>query len=111
VPSEFIINLANILQASVPFLSLCAYVPQWKQLVETKSSKDISLIAWIIWIFSSLFSLFYAVVRFQLTGSGGSLFFAAFMNLLFVVVTVYLIVLYRNKKETLINGQIESGFI
>lgn len=95
MPSEFVVNLANVLQASVPFLSLCAYVPQWKQLVDTRSSKDISLIAWSIWIISSSFALFYALVRFQLTGSGASLVFAALMNLLFVMTTVYLILRYR----------------
>jgi uncharacterized protein with PQ loop repeat len=99
MPSEFIINLANVLQASVPFLSLCAYVPQWKQLVDTKSSRDISLIAWTIWIFSSSFALFYAVVSFQVTGSGLSLLFAASMNLFFVLITVYLILRYRKEKQ------------
>lgn len=109
MPSEFIINLANFLQASVPFLSLCAYIPQWKQLIDTKSSKDISLIAWTIWIFSSSFALFYALVRYQLTGSGGSLVFAAIMNLLFVSTTVYLILRYRklpNNADQVGNGLI-----
>jgi uncharacterized protein with PQ loop repeat len=35
--------VAGTLQSAVPVISLIAYLPQWKKLIDTKSSRDLSL--------------------------------------------------------------------
>ena len=94
-----LLNIAGILQAAVPVISLIAYLPQWKKLVDTKSSKDISLRSWSIWIISSSISLFYSIVLYKVTGKGIPLIFASSAGLLFVMVTVYLTARYRKHNQ------------
>ena len=50
---EFVITSANVCQMAVPVIALSAYLPQWVQLVRTRSSRDISLRSWCIWTLSS----------------------------------------------------------
>ena len=52
--TQTLLNIAGILQAAVQVISLLAYLPQWKKLIDTKSSKDLSLRSWSIWIISPL---------------------------------------------------------
>lgn len=96
MPSEAVIATANFLQSCVPFLSISAYLPQWKKLLTTKSSKNISLHAWLIWIVSSSIGVFYAIVQYQLTTKGFALIFATSANLAFVSITACLVIKYRN---------------
>lgn len=93
--SRDLLVFAGFLQSAVPVISLIAYLPQWKKLVDTRSSKDISLRSWSIWIVSSSISLFYAIVLFRYTGKGVPLVFASGAGLVFVLVTVYLTARYR----------------
>lgn len=95
MPSEFVVTTANLLQSCVPLLSLVAYLPQWKKLITTKSSADISLQSWLIWTASSVFAVFYAMVQFQVTGSGAALVFSSLSGLVFIIITVYLVQIYR----------------
>lgn len=95
--NEFITTTANVLQVSVAFLSLVAYIPQWLKLMRKKSSADISLRSWILWTLSSLFAVFYAVVQLYNFGSGWALIISSVLSLAFVVYTVILIVWYRRK--------------
>jgi uncharacterized protein with PQ loop repeat len=88
---------ANFLQSCVPLLSLSAYIPQWRRLVKTKSSADISIHSWLIWCFSGSFALFYAFVQYQITGTGAALVFSTSSALLFVFVTVFLVFIYRRR--------------
>jgi hypothetical protein len=67
---EIVVTSANACQMAVPFIALSAYLPQWIQLVRTKSSRDISLRSWCIWTLSSFFGLFYAIVQLRLNGRG-----------------------------------------
>ena len=94
-----LLNIAGILQAAVPVISLLAYLPQWKKLIDTKSSKDLSLRSWSIWIVSSSISLFYSIVLFSYTGKGIPLVFASAAGLLFVLITVYLTARYRTRNQ------------
>jgi len=94
--TEVMIMIANILQGwGVPLLSLVAYIPQWQKLVKTKSSEDISLKSWLIWTASTCFAVFYAVVQYLVTGQGWALIFSSVTGLLFILVTVYLVMIYR----------------
>ena len=90
-----IVVIADILQIIVPVLSLVAYIPLWKKLCTLRSSKEISLTAWVIWVFSSSFALFYAIIQYSLTGQGIALVFAASAGLLFILITIALILYYR----------------
>lgn len=97
--SKDLLYIAGFLQTIVPVISLIAYLPQWKKLIDTKSSKDLSLRSWSIWVISSSISLFYAVMLFQVTGKGLPLIFASSAGLLFVIITLYLTARYRYKIE------------
>ncbi|MBL4796301.1 MAG: hypothetical protein JKY50_02685 [Oleispira sp.] len=95
--SEIMVVTANFLQGCVPLLSLIAYIPQWQKLVKTQSSEDISLKSWMIWTVPTFFAAFYSIVQYQVTGNGGALVFSAVLGLLFSLITVYLIFVYRGK--------------
>jgi len=95
MPSEKIVIVANFLQGCVPLLSLVAYLPQWKKIIANKSSKDISLTSWLVWLVSSGIAIFYAVIQYQVTGKGTALVFSSIVVLIFVFITVCLIALYR----------------
>lgn len=94
--SDAAIAAASFLQGSIPVLSLTAYLPQWRKIMATKSSRDISLQAWLLWSVSASISVFYAVAQYQLTGQGTALVFSTAVNLVFVLITVYLLVIYRS---------------
>jgi uncharacterized protein with PQ loop repeat len=95
--SDSVIAAASFLQGSIPLLSLSAYLPQWKKIIATRSSRDISLRSWLLWSVSAAIAVFYAVVQYQATGKGTALVFSSSVNLVFVVVTVYLLVSYRKQ--------------
>ncbi|MBI4763696.1 MAG: hypothetical protein HY787_03715 [Deltaproteobacteria bacterium] len=94
---ELVVTSANLCQTAVPFIALSAYLPQWVQLVRTKSSRDISLRSWCIWTLSSFFSLFYAIVQLVLNGRGWPLVFSTAVGLLSVILTVTLVLRFRPK--------------
>jgi uncharacterized protein with PQ loop repeat len=96
VTSESLVTVANVLQSCVPLLSLTAYLPQWRRLAVTKSSKDISMHAWFIWCFSGAITLFYAVMQYLVTGQGTALIFSSATALTFVVITAYMVFRYRH---------------
>lgn len=95
---DVIILIADLLQGwGVPMLSLVAYIPQWQKLILTKSSADISLKSWLIWTASTSFAVFYALVQYWVNGHGLALVFSSVTGLLFILVTVYLVMLYRTR--------------
>jgi len=95
MPAQRTVIIANFLQGCVPLLALFAYLPQWKKIVANKSSKDISLTSWLVWLLSSAIAIFYAVIQYQVTGKGTALIFSSMIALVFVFITVCLIALYR----------------
>lgn len=97
MPSETVVTVASGLQSCIPFLSLSAYVPQWRKLMVTKSSKDISLRAWLLWSLAGFISCFYAIVQYLVTGRGLPLVFSTATSTIFIVATVYLILSYRRR--------------
>jgi uncharacterized protein with PQ loop repeat len=94
--SDAAIAAASFLQGSIPLISLTAYLPQWRKIVATRSSKDISLRSWLLWSISASIAVFYAVAQYQMTGQGTALVFSSAVNLVFVLITVYLLVVYRS---------------
>ncbi|MFO7667791.1 MAG: PQ-loop repeat-containing protein [Desulfobacterales bacterium] len=97
VPDSVII-MANMCQIATTFISLSAYLPQWIKLIQTRSSRDISLRSWCLWFFSASFALFYAIVQFLLNGRGWPLIISAFASLGSILLTVSLIVKFRPRK-------------
>ncbi len=95
MPAERTVIIANFLQSCVPLLSLFAYFPQWKKIIANKSSQDISLISWLVWLLSSAIAIFYAIIQYKVTGQGTALIFSSVLALVFVFITVCLIALYR----------------
>ena len=95
MPTERIVIVANFLQGCVPLLSLFAYLPQWKKIIANKSSRDISLTSWLVWMLSSAIAIFYAVIQYKVTGKGTALIFSSVLALIFVSITACLIALYR----------------
>lgn len=94
VPESIIIT-ANACQVATIFISLSAYLPQWIKLIQTKSSADISLKSWCIWIIAAFFTLFYAIVQFLLNGRGWPLIISSTASLFCIIFTIILIVKYR----------------
>jgi uncharacterized protein with PQ loop repeat len=88
------------MQSAVPFLSLMAYIPQWRKIVTRKSSKDVSLAAWLLWIVTASIAVFYAVVQLMVTGQGLALVFSSSVTLLFVATTFILVFVYRAGRST-----------
>jgi len=95
MPAERIVIIANFLQGSVPLLALFAYLPQWRKIIANRSSRDISLTSWLVWLLSSAIAIFYAVIQYKVTGKGTALIFSSVLALVFVFITVCLIALYR----------------
>jgi uncharacterized protein with PQ loop repeat len=95
MPAKKIVIIANFLQGCVPLLALFAYLPQWRKIIANKSSKDISLTSWLVWLLSSAIAIFYAVIQYQVTGKGTALIFSSVLTIVFVFVTVCLIAFFR----------------
>lgn len=98
--ANWILTAAGICQVATTFISLLAYVPQWVKLFRTKSSANISLRSWCLWVVSTSFTLFYAVVQLRVNGSGLPLVISASAALTFVFFTVVLIIKFRPREET-----------
>jgi uncharacterized protein with PQ loop repeat len=100
MPAERIVIVANFLQGCSPLLSLFAYLPQWRKIIANKSSKDISLTSWLVWLLSSSIAIFYAIIQYKITGKGTALIFSSVLVLVFVFITICLIALYRKDAKS-----------
>jgi len=93
--SETLIITADICQSVTVLICLLAYIPQWITLIRNKSSKNISLQSWCLWVCSSLLGFFYANVQYMVYGTGFTLVTTTTANLIFIILTIGLIVHYR----------------
>jgi uncharacterized protein with PQ loop repeat len=98
VPSDTVVALANVMQVCVPVLSMTGYVPQWVALMKTKSSDEISVQSWVIWVIAMFFALFYAIVQFQINGRGWPLIISSGGSFLFVAITLLMVLYYRRPR-------------
>lgn len=92
------LKIAGTAQSCVPILSLCAYVPQWRKLLKTRSSGSISLISWAIWAGSYSIAVFYSAVLLKVTGHGVPLVVTTSVGLSCVLLTMALIWRFRVRK-------------
>jgi uncharacterized protein with PQ loop repeat len=95
---NLVVDAANVCQMSTVLISLAAYLPQWVKLYRTKSSENISLRSWCLWVVSSAFAFFYAVVQLLLNDRGWPLVVSTLTSFAFIVLTVLMIVKYRPKR-------------
>lgn len=90
-------KIANAAQSSVPILSLCAYVPQWRKLLQTRSSGSISLASWAIWFISYSIAVFYSSMLLLVTGRGVPLVATTSVGLTCVLLTMALVWRFRDR--------------
>lgn len=107
MPHEYVVLAANLLQVSVPLLTLVAYVPQWVRLFKTKSSEDISFSAWALWAVSTGIGMFYAIVQLMVNGQGWPLVISATSSFSFVVLTLAMVAYYKHRRK--ITGLASAG--
>ena len=91
-------KIANAAQSCVPILSLCAYVPQWRKVLQTRSSGSISLISWAIWTTSYSIAVFYSTTLLLVTGRGVPLVVTTSVGLTCVLLTMALVWRFRDRK-------------
>ncbi len=96
---EIVVKSANVCQLAVSVIALSAYLPQWIKLLQTKSSDDISLRSWILWMFSTSLAIYYAIVQFLMNGRGWPLIISSLIGFGSILFTIFLIVRYRSKKQ------------
>ena len=90
-------KVAGAAQSCVPVLSLCAYVPQWRKLLKTRSSGSISLISWAIWTGSYSIAVFYSSILLKVTGRGLPLVVTTSVGLGCVLLTMAMIWRFRDR--------------
>ena len=97
VPDSVII-VANACQVATTFISLSAYLPQWIKIIQTRSSLNISVHSWCLWLASSAFALFYAIVQYLINDRGWPLIFSTIASMGSIIVTISLIMKFRVRK-------------
>ena len=73
---------------------MISYLPQTIKLIRTKSSNDISVDSWILWVMSSFSYTLYAI----LCSTDIMLIFETSLELFFCLVILLLAIKYRNNK-------------
>ena len=93
--ADSLLITAGILQSCIPLLSLSAYVPQWRTLLRSRSSANVSCTAWLIWTLSSAIALFYAVANCLALHTGLPLVFSTSVMFVFCLFTLVLVYRFR----------------
>ncbi|MEY4242694.1 MAG: hypothetical protein RLZZ245_279 [Verrucomicrobiota bacterium] len=90
-------KVASAAQSMIPILSLCAYIPQWRKLFQTRNSGAISVASWAIWAVSYSIAVFYATLLLKVTGRGIPLVVTTSAGLCFVLFTMVLVWRFRER--------------
>ncbi len=88
-------SFADFCQACTIFFTLSAYVPQWLVLLKTKSSEQVALGAWILWLISNSLTFTYAGIIIALEDTAYLLLISTGFNILCIATTIVLILRYR----------------
>lgn len=89
------LTIAGAAQSCVPVVSLCAYVPQWRKLIKTRSSGSIALSSWVLWAGSYSIAVVYSSLLLMVTGKGWPLVATTSLGLSFVLFTLLLVWRFR----------------
>lgn len=90
------LTVVGALQSCVPVVSLCAYIPQWRKLMKTRSSGSISITSWVLWAGAYSVGTTYSTLLLMATGKGWPLVITTAGGLGFVLFTLFLVWRYRN---------------
>ena len=82
--------MEDVLLGIVSFCTFISYLPQVIEIVKTKSSEDISLTSWILWVVSSLAYTLYAVIY----SESAMLIFETCLELFFCLLILTLTIIY-----------------
>ncbi len=93
--SKLVSKIADLCETITIFISLGAYLPQWRMMIKNRSSQNHSIVAWLIWLFSGFLGLFYAIVQYINSPSSYVLVFSMSANMLFVLGTLLMVAYYR----------------
>ena len=87
-------RLASILMAMCIGITMVSYIPQIVKLIRTKSSDDLSLGSWTLWVLEGFAYLGYAIIQgeFWLLLEEG-------VSCVLLLTTLILTLLYRDKEE------------
>ena len=94
-PLEFWLMIAGAAQSCVPVVSLCAYIPQWRKLIQTRSSGSISLSSWVLWAGAYGIATIYSTLLLIVTGKGWPMVATTSWGLSFVLLTLLLVWRFR----------------
>ena len=97
IPLEKWFTIAGAAQSCVPLISLCAYVPQWRKLLKTRSSGSISLSSWVLWAGSYSIAVIYSSLLLMITGKGWPMVATSSLGLIFVIFTLVLVWRFRTR--------------
>lgn len=75
-------------------------MPQWRTLLKSRSSENVSLTAWLIWTVSTAIAFFYALVNYLASAQGLPLVFSTSVLFLFCLFTLILVFHFRTRPRT-----------
>lgn len=87
------IDYKEILLLYVAIQGFISYVPQITKIIKTRSSKDISISTWLMWLASSTIYLLYLLLE----GVGIWLILSQLLEITLIAVTVFVVILYKNR--------------
>lgn len=96
---DVLLTSANIMQSSIIFITLTANIPQWITIHSKKTSENISLSSWIMWLTASFFGFFYATINLIAYDNGLALVLTSFVSLVCNAYTIGIILKYRDEKK------------
>lgn len=86
--------LGNILLSIVSACTFISYFPQILKLLKTKSSNDLSINSWVLWVISSTAYTLYAIIV-----RDACMIFQTSLELFFCLTILLLAVIYRKNKD------------
>ena len=86
--------IGNVLLGIVTFCTFVSYLPQAIEIIKTKSSEDVSIISWILWVVSSLCYTLYAIFF----NGNMMLILETCLELFFCILILILTIMYDKNK-------------
>lgn len=86
------IEFKELLLLYITVQGFISYVPQIAKIIKTRSSKDISISSWMMWLINSTIYLIYLLLE----GVGIWLILSQLLEVTLIAVTVFVVILYKN---------------
>ena len=104
-------GVADICQLLVVPICLIGNIPQWLTIIRNQTSQKISLSSYFIFGLGSFFCLFYAAVQYLSGGGGYPIFIASVANFFCIVLSIFVILLYRPRRSSIIQYNETRSFL